>query len=86
MSALSPRVFVALTPENKQLYDGTDTVMVSDEYTELRDRPEKLARRLAWLFLERCDGHLADHPGRDNIRWRPLRPTPALSPTPVLSE
>ena len=83
---MSPRVFVALTPENKQLYDGTDTVMVSDEYTELRDRPEKLARRLAWLFLERCDGHLADHPGRDNIRWRPLRPTPALSPTPVLSE
>ena len=75
---MSPRVFFALTPENKQLYDGMDTVSVSSEHPMLRDRPEKLARRLAWLLLERCSEHVADPPRHDNFHWMPVRLDPLL--------
>ena len=78
VNAMSWPVFFSLTPENKQLYDGMDTVSVSNEHPMLRDRPEKLARRLAYLLLERRGEQVADPPRYDHFHWMPLRPDPSL--------
>ena len=46
---------------------------ISDEYEGFDDRPELMARRLIWLWLQRRSAQRPDPPKNKFINWKPLR-------------